>query len=229
MADDKPPPSSVEEAMERIMSMCGNKGYVFVWLFRETEQALRVLNQLPYVKYEPPYVTPRSGTDAFVVVMPGYQAPDSSVGATALVTGGFVTGQEAVTVMDVAKKAGSLDGSMVMPPKPVPLKQPDDVLEADLAFTMQGLIDAGKLLAGVKTQSDLEPAFRAAAERLSRLPTFEPLAAKLRTMADQARLYSDAEARTTALHIAKTLADALEPMSGSLQFLQEKRGKGATS
>jgi len=108
--------SSVEEAAWRINKICGKKGDVFVWLFRETEQAILVLNKLSHVKYEPPYVTSREGTETWGFVLPDMELSDGTKGATALITGGFLHIVEAEAVANVAKEAGCLDINMITVP-----------------------------------------------------------------------------------------------------------------
>ena len=103
--------------MNRITAISGNKGFVFVWIFKTMEQAVKVMNKLPYVKVDLPYATPRPGTQAWIIQMPNMQHPDGTTGAALLVTGGFLSGEEAEIVMKAAKEAGSLDGSIIMMPK----------------------------------------------------------------------------------------------------------------
>lgn len=97
MADQK---TESEKAMKRTLELGDTLLTAF---FRDQDTLMKVISQLPYVEYDPPYLTERAGTACQAISNIRFE--DGTVGFS-LITGGDLTPEEEQTAVDLLNKYG---------------------------------------------------------------------------------------------------------------------------
>ena len=97
MADQK---TESEKTMKRTLELGDTLLTAF---FRDQDTLMKVISQLPYVEYDPPYLTERAGTACQAIS--NIRLEDGTVGFS-LITGGDLTPEEIQTAVDLLNKYG---------------------------------------------------------------------------------------------------------------------------
>ena len=96
------------EVVQEVIKKVSEDGIVFIPFFKDLDTAQRFANELPYLipgsdslrRRTHCYIVPRIVKDGKEIV--------------AVVTGGAITGEEKQRVLDLQKRYGSLNGSMIL-------------------------------------------------------------------------------------------------------------------
>lgn len=96
------------EVLQEAMKKVSEDGMVFIPLFKDLDTAQRFANQLPFLI--PGSDSLRRGTHCYIVT----RLVEDGKEIDAVVTGGAITGQEKQIILDLQRRHGSLNGSMIL-------------------------------------------------------------------------------------------------------------------